>query len=230
MIIKITISLALVVFLATVHAEQRFQSHDAIYAAVRSAIEKKINHSIEYEINVIALDSQLQLPECAMPLEAYVKADIVKAGRTTVGVRCNTQNKWTIFSSAVVKFFAAVMVLTEPVQRGEIIAGQMLVSEKRDVSTLREDYFTQAEQVENKQAARALAAGTILSLRNLSEPKLVKKGDKVVISTTQTAFSITMSGLAMMDGRKGQLIKVKNLSSGRIINATVIEPGLVSVK
>lgn len=230
MIIKSSITLALAVFFAAAHAEQRFQSHDAIYAAVKSAVEKKINYSIEYEINVIPLDSQLQLPECAVPLEAYVKADIVKAGRTTVGVRCNTKNKWTIFSSAVVKFFAMVMVLTEPVQRGKIITGQILGSEKRDVSALREDYFTQAEQVENKQAARSLATGTILSLKNISEPKLVKKGDKVVISTTQTAFSITMSGLAMMDGRKGQLIKVKNLSSGRVINATVIEPGFVSVK
>jgi len=38
-----------------------------------------------------------------------------------------------------------------------------------------------------------------------------------------------MNGVAMMDGTKGQLISVKNQNSGRIINATVIEPGLVSV-
>jgi flagella basal body P-ring formation protein FlgA len=33
----------------------------------------------------------------------------------------------------------------------------------------------------------------------------------------------------MMDGTKGQRISVKNQNSGRIINATVIELGLVSV-
>lgn len=39
-----------------------------------------------------------------------------------------------------------------------------------------------------------------------------------------------MNGVAMMDGIKGQSIRIKNENSGRIINATVIEPGLVSVK
>jgi flagella basal body P-ring formation protein FlgA len=34
----------------------------------------------------------------------------------------------------------------------------------------------------------------------------------------------------MMDGTKGQRIRVKNENSGRIISATVIEEGLVAVK
>jgi flagellar basal body P-ring formation protein FlgA len=39
-----------------------------------------------------------------------------------------------------------------------------------------------------------------------------------------------MSGIAMMDGIKGQVIKVKNESSGRIISGTVLESGVVLVK
>jgi flagellar basal body P-ring formation protein FlgA len=39
-----------------------------------------------------------------------------------------------------------------------------------------------------------------------------------------------MNGVAMMDGTKDQLIRIKNENSGRIISATVIEAGLVSVK
>jgi flagella basal body P-ring formation protein FlgA len=58
---------------------------------------------------------------------------------------------------------------------------------------------------------------------------LIKRGDKVVISTKKSDFSIKMSGVAITDGTKNQLIKVKNQNSGRIINATVVEPGLVSV-
>jgi flagella basal body P-ring formation protein FlgA len=122
-----------------------------------------------------------------------------------------------------------VVVLSQPIQRGEIFTRQHLAIEKREVSNLREDFVTQIEQIENKQATRQLNTGTILSLRTLVEPKLIKRGDKVVISTTKPDFSIRMSGVAMMDGAKGQLIKVKNQNSGRIINATVIEPGLVSV-
>jgi flagella basal body P-ring formation protein FlgA len=144
-------------------------------------------------------------------------------------VRCNAEKKWSISTSAIIKTYQMVAVLSQPLQRGEIITRQHLSIEKRDVSNLREDFVTQIEQAENKQVTRQLNSGTILSLNNLAEPKLIKRGDKVVISTTKSEFSIRMSGVAMMDGAKGQLIQVKNQNSGRIISATVVEPGLVAV-
>lgn len=212
------------------HAEQRFQSHESIYQSVKNTIAKKINKPTDYSLSIVPLDSQLLLPECTKPLEAFTTTDLVKAGRMSIGVRCNAERKWAIYASAMVSVYEKILILSQPVQRGEIITSAMFFSERRDVSRLREDYFTQAGQVENKQAARPLATGTILSLRNVSEPLVVKKGDKVVIRSANTAFSITMGGLAMMDGFKGQRIRVKNENSGRIINATVVEPGLVSVK
>lgn len=224
------ILIALSIVWASGHAEQRFQSHESIYRTVESTIAKKISPSTEYTINVISLDRQLQLPECARPLEGFTPTEVIKAGRISVGVRCSAEKKWSIFVSAMINIFENILILSQPVQRGEIITQTMFFSEKRDVSKLRGDFFTQAEQVENKQAARPLAIGTVLSLRNISEPVIVKRGDKVVISSAHSALSITMSGVAMMDGFKGQLIRVKNQNSGRIINAVVTEPGQVSVK
>jgi flagella basal body P-ring formation protein FlgA len=213
------------------HAEeQKFQSHDSIYELVKDTVARNINTFAEYEISVLPLDSLLKLPECAEPLEAFTTTDLIKAGRTAIGVRCNAEKKWSIFTFAVIKVYETVIVLSRPVQRGEIITRQYLASEKRDVSKLRGDFVTQAEQVENKQAARQMPAGAILGLRSFIEPKLIKRGDKIIISTIQPAFSIRMNGVAMMDGTKGQRIRIKNENSGRIISATVIEPGLVSVK
>jgi flagella basal body P-ring formation protein FlgA len=217
------------VFLATAHAEQDSQSHESIAEAVKAYIAQNINLQGEYEVSLVPLDSRLSLPQCAEPLEVFTTNAIIKAGRTTIGVRCNVEKKWSIFTSAVIKTYQMVAVLAQPVQRGEMITRRHLAIEKRDVSNLREDFVTQIEQAENKQATRQLNTGTILSLSHLVEPKLIKRGDKVVISTTKSDFSIRMSGVAMMDGTKGQLITVKNQNSGRIINATVVEPGLVSV-
>jgi flagella basal body P-ring formation protein FlgA len=217
------------VFLATAHAEQGSQSHESIDEAVKGYIAQNINLKGEFEVSLMPLDSRLILPQCAEPLEVFTTTDLIKAGRTTIGVRCNVEKKWSIFTSAIIKTYQMVVILSQPIQRGEIITRQHLAIEKRDVSKLRDDFVTQIEQVENKQITRPLNTGTILSLSNVVEPKLIKRGDKVVISTTKPDFSIRMSGVAMMDGTKGQLIKIKNQNSGRIINATVIEPGLVSV-
>ena len=210
------------------HAEEKFQSLNSIYEFVKDTVASNINTS-EYEISVIPLDSLLKLPECSVPLEAF-KTTGIKAGRTAIGVRCVAEKKWSIFTSADIKIYETVVVLSRPVQRGEIITKEHLAIEKRDVSKLRGDFVTQTEQIENKQAARQIQAGAILGLRSFIEPMVIKRGDKIIISSIQTDFAIRMSGVAMMDGTKGQFIRIKNENSGRIISATVIEPGLVSVK
>ncbi|MFI3157370.1 MAG: flagellar basal body P-ring formation chaperone FlgA [Methylococcaceae bacterium] len=217
------------IFSAATYAEQGSQSHESIAEAVKAYIAQNINLSGEYEVNLIPLDERLNLPQCVEALDVFTTTDLIKAGRTTIGVRCNSEKKWSIFTSAIIKTYQMVVVLVQPVQRGEIISRQHLAIEKREVTNLREDFVTQIEQIENKQVTHQLDVGTIVSLRSLVEPKLIKRGDAVVISTTKADFSIRMSGVAMMDGTKGQLIRVKNQNSGRIINATVIEPGLVSV-
>jgi flagella basal body P-ring formation protein FlgA len=225
----IILALALGVFTSG-QAEQKFQSHDSIYKLVKDTVTQNINTASEYEISVLPLDSQLKLPECTEALEAFTATDSIKAGRISIGVRCNAEKKWSISTSAIIKIYETVIVLSRPVERGELITRQHLAVEKRDVSKLRGDFITQAEQVENKQAARYLPAGAILGLKSVTEPRVIKRGDKVVISTTQPAFAIRMNGAAMMDGSKGQRIRVKNENSGRIISATVIEAGLVAVK
>jgi len=230
MIKNILLILALAfAFFTAAHAEQSSQSHESIAEAIKAYIADHINLPGEYELTLIPLDSRLKLPQCAEPLEAFTTNDLIRAGRTTIGVRCNTEKKWSIFTSVIIKTYQMVVVLSQPIQRGEIVTRQHLNIEKREVSNLREDFVTQMEQIENKQATRQLDAGTILSLRNFVEPKIIKRGDQVAITTAKADFSIRMSGTAMMDGTKGQLISVKNQSSGRIVNATVIEPGLVSV-
>jgi flagella basal body P-ring formation protein FlgA len=230
MIKKTLVVLALTLgFFTPIHAEQTFQSLDSIYALVKETVAQNIN-AAEYETTVLPLDSQLKLPACAEPLEAFTPTDQIKAGRIALGVRCNGEKKWSIYASAVIKVYETVIVLTQPVQRGETITGQYLMSEKRDVSKLRGDFITQAGQAENKQAARYLPQGAILGLNSIIERKLVKRGDKIIISAIQPALAIRMNGIAMMDGVKNQRIRVKNENSGRIIDATVVEAGLVEVK
>lgn len=209
--------------------EQSWQSHESINAVVTDYLTQHITLSGEYEMTLTPLDERLRLPECSEPLEAFTNHEINRAGRVAVGVRCNAENKWSIFTSSFIKVYQSVVVLVRPVQRGEIITPQHLAIERRDVSSLREDFATQLEQIENKQAVRHLDAGIIMNGRYAVDPKLIKRGEKVMITAAKPGFAIQMNGQSMMEGSKGQLIRVKNINSGRIISATVIEPGRVAV-
>lgn len=228
---KITFTaLALISVCLSAEAEQGFQSHASIYQTVKNTLDDKMGGESDYRIEMVPLDSRLQLPECTKPLEGYTLTDIAKAGRVSVGVRCAMEKKWSIFVSALIKVYADVLVLSQPLQRGDIITRDKFFSEHQEVTKLRGDFFIEPASVENKQAARPLAVGTVLGARNVSEPLQIKKGDRVMIRSQQSGLAITMGGVAMMDGVKGQRIRVKNQNSGRIINATVEEAGWVSVK
>ncbi len=230
MIKNIPLILALTLIYATTsYAEQKAQSHLSISTAVTDYIAQHIKLQGEYEATFLPLDSRLNLPECSEALEVFSASDIIKAGRITLGVRCNTGQKWSMYTSTLIKAYQTIVVVAQPIQRGEILGRQHLALERRDVSNLRDDFITQIEHAENKQVSHQFNFGDVLSPKKLVEPKLIKRKDAVVISTTSAGVSIKMKGIAMMDGTKGQRINVKNQNSGRIINATVIEPGLVSV-
>jgi flagella basal body P-ring formation protein FlgA len=216
---------------APAQADDKFQTLASIYGFVKETIENSMDPAGEHEISVLPLDTKLNLAECTKPLEALKANNLIKAGRVSIGVHCGGGKKWTVFVSAVIKVYAPVIVLTRPVQRGEIITRNSLSLERMDISNTRGDYATGFEQVENKEAARNLPSGAIIGLKSIVEPPLIRRKDKVIVSSGgDSGFAVQMSGTALMDGAKGQVIRVKNESSGRVVSGTVIEAGVVLVK
>jgi len=216
-------------FFMPVQAEEGFQSLDSIYDFVKTTITANLSPDSVFEVKVLPLDRQLQLPHCNQPLETY-NAKAMRAGRTSIGVRCNADKKWSIFVAAVIQEFQTVIVLTRPVRRGETITREHIALENQDVTSTRGDYLRAVEAVENKEAARNMLPGVILGAKSVIEPPLIKRHDKVVISTGQLGFSVQMSGTAMADGASGQSIKVRNDSSGRVVSGTVVDAGVILVK
>ena len=207
----------------------QFQSHESISSAAMTYLQEKMGKHQDFKISLDPLDRRLKLSACEQPLQGFTHKDTVKPGRLSVGVRCNSNRPWTIYNSARIKVFENVIILTQAVQRGEMITKDHLVLEKKEISNLRTDYFIQIEPVINHQATRNIRTGTVISPKHLTLPKWVTRGQKIIISAKSKLFDIQMQGLAMMDGKEGQRIRVKNTKSLRIIEATVVKPGMVAV-
>ena len=208
------------------HAEPQWQTHESIYEAVKSYVAQNINTTAEYEINIIPLVNRLNLPLCSQPLQVSA-SNLMKAGRSSIGVRCNVGKKWAIFVSVIIKPFDNVVILTQPLQKGETATAQYFSTVRKDVSQLHDSYLTTIDTVLNKQAIRALSAGTMIMTKDFIEQKLVKRGDKVLIIAERAGIAIKMSGIAQSEGSRGQMIRVKNQNSERVINATIIDAGQV---
>ncbi|WP_305906579.1 flagellar basal body P-ring formation chaperone FlgA [Methylomarinum sp. Ch1-1] len=202
-------------------------------SSIKTAIANFVNNNFEavenFEYSLMQLDPRLRLSLCDEPLQVFSQSGALEAGRNTIGIHCPTGQKWTIYTVAQIKAFRKVLVLSQPLRRGDIISERHLSYKTEDLSDLRRGYLLNPKRVINQQATRNLAAGTVINRSHFSKPTLINRGERVNIQASSPYFTISMAGIALMDGHKGQNIRVKNINSKRIVQATVVEPGLVSV-
>ena len=226
-------NLIFLILLLTVNPQQasasKTQSTSSIAKAVHHFVATSLPLNTDYKIKLSRFDSRLKLPQCTESLEVFTHSDSIKPGRNSIGVKCNNKKKWTIFTTASISLFKQVIVLSQPIRRGETFGKNNIKLETRDISTLRTGYLTDSFQIINKQATRNLSIGRVINKTNFTEPKLIKRGEKVYININSPYLSISAAGIALMDGIKGQNIRVKNLKSQQIIQATVVQTGQVSV-
>lgn len=223
------LSLCLMLVASQIGAAVTNQSLPAIQDAVVNYVQSSLEEGGEYQITHSQLDPRLQLAACEQSLEVFVQSGVIRPGRNTVGVRCNGANSWTIYNTVLVKSFIKVLVTTQSLNRNDKINPESIVIETRDVSLLQPGYINDPGFLIDKVATRPVPAGSVIYSAYITEPRLVKRGERVNIQSGSPGLMITSEGVAMMDGAKGQKISVKNISSNRVIQGTVMYPGLVAV-
>lgn len=181
----------------------------------------------DYEIG--HLDQRLRLDKCDRPLEIFDTANTRLIGHSSLGVRCRGTKMWTIHVPINIIRYAGVLVVRENLPRGSILQPSDVETRRLDVSRLSDGYFTDKNEVRGKVLKRSLRRGDILTNGMLDIRKLVKRGDIVTIIASSGTLAIRVEGEALMDGRKGDLIRVKNHSSKREIQAVVVATGVVKV-
>lgn len=122
--------------------------------------------------------------------------------------------------------------VTELVAKKNIPAGSMITPENTKLRTVMRDRPAAGKLIPpyGKIASRPLAAGTVVkaALVSVVKPALVvKRGQNVVMRIQGVGFSVSAVGQALQDGRAGDLIKVRNVDTARIISARIVFDGTV---
>ncbi|MCK5889108.1 MAG: flagellar basal body P-ring formation protein FlgA [Methylococcales bacterium] len=207
-----------------------FQSSESIEAAIEQYVLSKLSVMEDYTVKIKPIDRRLQFSSCSQPLDTFTRADTIKAGRNSIGVRCGGDQKWTLYASVLIKVYKNVITLSQPMRRGGVIEERFLMLKRRDVTTLRAGYFTDKKLLLNQQVTRNLGVGVVINQANIKQQTLVKRGESVQIKVGRQNLQISMAGVALMDGALGQQIRVKNTASKKIIQATVARAGLVFIR
>jgi flagella basal body P-ring formation protein FlgA len=125
--------------------------------------------------------------------------------------------------------FSNVLVTTRPLARGDGIGAGDVRAEERDVASLSYGYVAELGQIQGRSLARPLSAGTVLTPGMLAGRQSVRIGDSVSMQADVEGVVIRVAGVAMGAGDTGTRLKVRNASSGKVLDAVVTGPGTVAV-
>jgi flagella basal body P-ring formation protein FlgA len=101
--------------------------------------------------------------------------------------------------------------------------------EEREISGPQLHYFNQLHEVLGNVLTSGLPAGKVLRQEMLQTPRAIRSHALVSIIVRSGDIEVHADGAAMQNGRIGQMIRVRNLASGRILNAKVIDGNTVEV-
>jgi flagella basal body P-ring formation protein FlgA len=124
--------------------------------------------------------------------------------------------------------FAEILTAARTLHKGDVIKEEHLALKRQSLAGL-EDPFIHPEQIVDMQLARTVNAGKPLTLKDIIAPALIKNGEMVKIYARKGSLELSTGGIAQADGRLGETIKVKNISSSKLVHCRVDGPGIVSV-
>ena len=157
----------------------------------------------------------------------------------TVRVICRQENEWDIYvrtgyqSEAPAKVDKSPknpeksdnldlmqrVIVVRPVSRGDL-----LTREDLGLQTLSRSGgggFTDIDELVGRRAKKSLRTGLVVHDRHLQPDWMVHAKQSVSVVNNTAGIQVTTAGIALENGRLGDLVKVRNLSSNSILHGFV---------
>lgn len=183
--------------------------------------------SARQDIEVSTLDPRLRLAACREAIEFELRDTGSAGGAVSVKTSCHDDNPWTVYLGAQVDLYRDILVTASALQRGHILKQSDLTQQALNTSTLRQGYLVDTKQAVGQQLRRPLRAGEALRAGVLEQPLSIKRGEVVTLESSNGAIAVSTQAEALGSGRVGEQIRVRNLSSKRVIRAQVLGKGRV---
>ena len=128
-----------------------------------------------------------------------------------------------------VRKFADVLVTSGRLKRHEKLATDKFTLRRMEVTSLREQPVFSFEAINGHRLKRNLSKGRILTVEAIEPVPDIEVGGEVSIVYADVLCTITVPGRVLQDGCVGQLVRVKNKASGKIVMARVADSSSVVI-
>jgi flagellar basal body P-ring formation protein FlgA len=216
----------------TASAQTTWESHSRIVLSATEYLESLPPvdpHQTRVEINPAQLDTRLKLPLCRVPLESNLTGDQKPLGRVIVEVSCEDEKPWKVRLPVQVSVFAPIAVTSKPIARNQQISRSDIFLEDRDISKLNRGYYSKISDVTGLVTRIQIRSGIVVNPGQVRAPRLVQRGQTVKIVVKTPSYEVGMQGKALSNGALGEVIRVKNSKSQRVVEGVVTAQGIVEI-
>lgn len=163
--------------------------------------------------------------QCASPV-AVDLGDARHPTRMPLKVSCPDSPGWRHEFVARVALDAEVLVSAGPIAAGKALSAEDVRPERRDVTQMA-DAVGIPENAVGLSSRRALREGQVLQARLLNKAVLVRRGAAVRIVARHGGVSVENAGESLQAGSLGDIVRVRNATSGKTLSARVVDEGVV---
>jgi flagella basal body P-ring formation protein FlgA len=204
------------------------QIQHAVEMAIRSRMPWK---NEDVTISEIAWDETVQLPTGRLTYRVEPARNEDYLGRTIVALHLfvDAEPVRKVWVNATISVMADVVTVIRPLGKHAYIQLADLSVERGDLSDLSSDTVRRIEDALGNRTTRAIYPQTVLQSSMFASPPLVRRGDIVKIVANSGPMIITATGMVKQQGCKGEMVRVVNTDSNRMITARVTGPGAVEV-
>ncbi|MBU4263679.1 MAG: flagellar basal body P-ring formation chaperone FlgA [Proteobacteria bacterium] len=156
---------------------------------------------------------------CASPGKKFISAVLAVDGKECGKVKMYGN----------LHFWGTVLLASHSLSRRTIISAEDIETDFRDISMLGDSLINNPGQAIGKQLYKSLRAGDIVFAHLLKNPPLVKRGDLVTIIAKSGGLQVSAPGEVKNAGAIGEIVRVKNLMSRRVLQARVVDEGVVEI-
>ncbi len=132
--------------------------------------------------------------------------------------------------TGAVRKIVEVPVLKDNLRNGDVIRASDVEWIQMYAKDIQHDYLLRAENILGMTPRRMVMARSPIREIELESPKLVERGDTIVILFEQGTLRLTAEGRALRGGAKGDYIRVVNNNSSRTVEGIVTGERMITVK
>ena len=204
--------------------------NEVALALEKEFIEQGIDQEVELELFSGQTSFQASGAKSSKLMVSGMKIDEAN-GRFSCDLEVFFDGKPIEKTQIIGKFYPLrkIFVPVVNLNKGDIVSTDNLKMMKIRAARVKADDIVDEEKLVGKEMRRPVSAGKVISNREIGEPIIIKKGDKVTIVYVTPNMQITAKAEALGDGFKGGKVDVVNIKSKKIISAEVVDKNTVKV-